>query len=551
MQRAALYARFSSDLQRDQSIEDQLHLCRSHAARMGWRVVAEYSDRARSGASIMGRDGLLELIAASKSGAFDLILVESLDRLSRDQEDLAGLFKRCKFDGIGIEAVHGGTADTVQIGVRSLLGSLFLEDLKNKTRRGMAGVIREGRSAGGRQYGYRPIRGQPGQLEIVEEEAAIVRRIYEEYADGRSGRTIVMQLNKEGVPAPRGREWRANTVIGNKGRGGGILKTQLYEGIIVWGRVRMVVDPATGRRVSRPNDESEWQTAEAPHLRIIAPELVSRVRARQKEMEQDPDIRRRPRKKRLLSGLLKCGACGGPMSAYGTTRGRTYIRCSRVTEAGTCSSTKRVALDGIEETVLYALQLHFADPELVRERIELFIGDRRKVIDDARRDRDKHERRLGEVKRAIDRIVDHLAEGLMDKEEARPKLERLRVERAEAEKALATASEEAAGIELHPATIRRHFLDVQQFRAMVADATVNKDDAKADTIRRLIGEVVVTPGAAYKPPSIEIKGRIGTLLDAPYMAGTTTMIADPKQRAPKVVVQMVAGGRVELPTSGL
>jgi DNA invertase Pin-like site-specific DNA recombinase len=219
MKRAALYARFSSDLQRDQSIEDQLYLCRTHAARMGWQVVAEFCDRARSGASLIGRDGLMELVAASKLDNFDLVVVESLDRLSRDQEDLAGLHKRFKFGGIGLEAVHGGTADTVQIGVRSLLGSLFLEDLKNKTRRGMAGVVREGRNAGGKSYGYKPVPGKPGELVIVEHEAAIVRRVWQEYADGKPPRSIAATLNAENIPAPRGAEWRANTIGGHAGRG--------------------------------------------------------------------------------------------------------------------------------------------------------------------------------------------------------------------------------------------------------------------------------------------------------------------------------------------
>ena len=98
--RTAIYARFSTELQHERSIEDQFALCRAYAAKNGLEVAAVYDDRARSGASILGRDGLMRMMDAARDGAFDVILVEALDRLSRDQEDLAGIWKRLNFLGI-------------------------------------------------------------------------------------------------------------------------------------------------------------------------------------------------------------------------------------------------------------------------------------------------------------------------------------------------------------------------------------------------------------------------------------------------------------------
>jgi len=80
-----------------------------------------------------------------------------------------------QFIGIEIRAVHEGKADAIQVGVRGLVGALYLQDLAHKVRRGMTGVIRDGRHAGGRAYGYRPIAGKPGEMEIVPEEAAVIR----------------------------------------------------------------------------------------------------------------------------------------------------------------------------------------------------------------------------------------------------------------------------------------------------------------------------------------------------------------------------------------
>lgn len=178
MTRTAPYARFSTEQQNDRSIEDQMHLCRTHAERTGLTVTATFSDRARSGASVHGRDGLMDILLAARAGRFDVTLVELLDRLSRDQEDLAGIWKRLTFAGIALRAVHEGTADQVQIGGRGLLGSLYLADPAHKVRRGMDGVVRDGRHAGGRAYGYRSVAGRPGELEIVETEAEVGRRIF-------------------------------------------------------------------------------------------------------------------------------------------------------------------------------------------------------------------------------------------------------------------------------------------------------------------------------------------------------------------------------------
>ena len=96
MTNAVIYARYSSDLQRDASIEDQIRLCKERAKREGWRVTNCYTDHAISGASLI-RPGMQMLLQDAQAGKFDVIIAEAIDRLSRDQEDIAGLFKRFAF----------------------------------------------------------------------------------------------------------------------------------------------------------------------------------------------------------------------------------------------------------------------------------------------------------------------------------------------------------------------------------------------------------------------------------------------------------------------
>lgn len=358
-----MYARFSSELQHERSIDDQVALCRQFAAREGLNVTSVFSDRARSGASILGREGLLELIEAARERRFDIVLVEALDRLSRDQEDLAHLYKRLKFQGIEIRAVHDGRADPIQIGVRGLVGALYLQDLAHKVRRGMAGRVTEGKRPGGRPYGYSLIPGKPGELIINSAEAATVLEIFARYTKGASPRSIAAWLNAQHVKPPRGQRWNASTINGSRQRGNGILHNELYIGQLIWNRLRMIKDPDTGRRVSRLNEESEWRRQEVPGWRIVAQDMWNSAQARTADRERPAHMHRRP--KTLLSGILKCGICGGGMALHGKVGGVRQVRCSRRHESGECSHERAYRLDAIEQRVLEGLREQLRAPELI------------------------------------------------------------------------------------------------------------------------------------------------------------------------------------------
>jgi len=180
--RVAIYARFSSDLQDARSITDQVNLAREHAAQQGWLVVAEFTDAAISGASMANRPALKDLIRAAEAGRFDVLLTESLDRLSRDLADSAALHKQLGYWGVRIVTLAAGDVTKVLVAIKGLLGSIFLDDLAQKTKRGQVGRVKAGRIPGGRCYGHDVVQdGDRGLREINEAEAAIVRRIFAEY----------------------------------------------------------------------------------------------------------------------------------------------------------------------------------------------------------------------------------------------------------------------------------------------------------------------------------------------------------------------------------
>ena len=283
----ALYARYSSDNQRDASIEDQLRLCRNYAGRQNWTIVESYADRAVSGASLM-RVGIQALMSDAQRGRFDVVLAEALDRISRDQEDVAGVFKRLRFAGVTIMALSEGDICELHVGLKGTMIALFLKDLAAKTHRGIRGRVEKGKYSGGNCYGYRVAKrldagGEPirGEREIVPEEAEIIRRIFRDFAAGLSPRRIVSALNKSGIPGPDGGLWVESSLRGNRRLGTGILNNELYVGRMVWNRQRRMKNPHTGGRVLRLNPQSEWIRVDVPELRIIDDDLWQAVKERQ------------------------------------------------------------------------------------------------------------------------------------------------------------------------------------------------------------------------------------------------------------------------------
>ncbi|MEP9389611.1 recombinase family protein [Mesorhizobium sp. KR9-304] len=535
MKRAAIYARYSSDLQTDRSIDDQVALCTAHAAKSGLAVTAVYDDRARSGASIMGRDGLLAVMDAARDRAFDVLVVEALDRLSRDQEDLAGIYKRLTHVGVEIRAVHDGTADIVQIGIRGLVGALYLQDLAQKVRRGMAGVVRDGRNAGGRAYGYAPVAGRAGELAIVPEEAAIVLRIFSEYVDGRVPRDIAGSLNADGVAPPRGHYWQGSTINGSRRRESGILQNAAYDGRLVWNRTRFVKDPDTGRRISRVNDRAEWQEQAAEHLRIVPRELFAAAAARKRAA--GGERRQAPKNGRLLSGLLRCGACGAGMSVKDRMGRQTRIMCTRAKEARACAHTRPYAIEPIEAAVLDALRRNLADRRLLDHYVACYNDEHRRLHSGEGAAREKAAQRLAAARRELARTVDCLIKGVISEAEASAGLPQLRAEVAELEARLSRLPEPPKVVTLKPALISRYIRDLERLEAEVAANEGFVSGEAKRLVRELVTAVRVTPTSAGQPPHVDVEGYL------------TSLVAG--QRAISRGGSMVAEEGVEPPTPGL
>ncbi len=136
MARAAIYARYSSDLQSASSIDDQIRLCRERLEAEGHVLIEAHTDYAISGGALKSRPGMQALLADAQAGRFDLVYAEALDRVSRDQEDIAAIYKRLSHADVQLITLAEGEISELHIGLKGTMNALFLKDLAQKTKRG-------------------------------------------------------------------------------------------------------------------------------------------------------------------------------------------------------------------------------------------------------------------------------------------------------------------------------------------------------------------------------------------------------------------------------
>ncbi len=336
----AIYARYSSELQNPRSCDDQITELRQVLERRGGRFDdgLVFRDTEVSG-GVWQRSGLQALLRAVESGRIQRIFVEDLSRLSRDKEDAARIEKLFAFSGVSVVTLDGAVYDgsagsSLAYTFLSAGNAQYLKDLGAKTRRGLRGAHRDGKSTGGRCFGFR---ARGGKIEVNEDEAAIVRRMFGMYLGGDGYATIAQKLTGQGIAAPR-----------SKRRAGGgwvhtcvreMLRNPKYIGEFSFGRRKWQRHPTSRKRVARVNDDVDVLREERPDLAIVDRPTWDAVQVRLDEHARNYKARAIPHQKTgyLLTGLLKCGCCGALMQISGGSPHR-YYRCVSNRKRGDCSN---------------------------------------------------------------------------------------------------------------------------------------------------------------------------------------------------------------------
>ena len=538
--RAAIYCRFSSDLQKPTSLADQERICRQYIEQQGWTTVEVYADAAISG-SHDHRPGYQRMLNDARRGVFQVLVAEDLDRLNRRLEHSANLYSRLEFVGIDIHALTHGKIGDLHVGISGLLGEMFIKNLAQKTRRGLEGRVRAGKSGGGRCYGYDVVLGSDGSGQSVtgerrvnEAEAEVVREIFRCFATGEGPRAVARRLNERGVPGPYGHPWGDTTIRGHAKKGTGILNNELYRGRLVWGRQRFVKDPATGRRVARLNPAGSEVVVDVPHLQIVDDQLWDAVKRRQAEVSRpltDPrtttPLNDLHRPRFLLSGLLMCGVCGGGF----TITAKDRYGCARRGRQGTCPNNRGIKRQELERRVLDGLRSSLVTPELVAEFISEYQAEWNRLQGERRAAAGQRNRKLGDVSRRIAGIVDAIERGIITPT-TKQRLEALEAEKAELERAPVEAPLPA----IHPNLAQVYRNKVARLEEELADPEIAAE-AKS-VLRSMIKTIKITPGAKRGEVHLELYGELAAVL----AAGQAKRNKDGTPVA-QIQVSVVAGAR--------
>ena len=355
------------------SLDVQSKGCDEHIGRMGFagEERVDYVDDGRAGDDFLGRTGLRQLLADAKRG--DVIVCRDQSRLGRDAIEVTLVVRdlvrdracRLFYYASGQEVMFANAIDQATTFIQGTGHQMELEAIRSRTREGLRSRVRAGRIAGGACYGYTLERKSDGfgrrfTIAVVNDaEAPIVERIYREYLAGRGHKQIAHQLNHDGVPAPS---------AGRRGSGSWapsavrtILLNPRYRGVYVHGRIKKVRQAGGIVRVKA--DPTEMLTVEIPEWRIVDDATWFAVNA--KFTSRGPGAKR-PASKYPLTGIAKCGSCGGAIAAarvqaYGGPNVRVLCYgCAKHHERGSsvCDVKVHQPMAEVEAALVEHLQQH-------------------------------------------------------------------------------------------------------------------------------------------------------------------------------------------------
>ena len=434
--KAAIYARYSSDNQRPESITDQITACQALADSREYVVDAAhvYKDEAKSGA-LRDRPGLEALLTAARARQFEAVVVDDLSRLSRDNHFLLTLYAEFRFNGVRIISRADSLDsddDHAKLGfqMRGIVNELYLDDLREKTLRGQKGQKSRGFTVGEATFGYRSVpvgemrvdrRGRPRpdgyRMVVHAPEADVVLRIFRAFSAGTSITTLVKQLNLEQVPGRRKlhKPWSASTVSR-------ILKNPKYVGRWIWNRTETRRDPKTGRKRKFSKPETEWHVSQNEDLRIVPQETWERVVARWMEVDRawphrQGRVRASGRQRsyvkanppHLLSGTLICGVCGSGMGQV-SGKGSGYYGCLGAVR-GACCNKLLVSRKVAEKAILAAFQERLEDANSIRYVLDQVETEVRRLQAHVPEEIQMKEAALATEERRIANYIDFIGEG--------------------------------------------------------------------------------------------------------------------------------------------
>ena len=466
MKRAAAYARYSSDRQSDISIEAQLEEIKRFAREKGYEIVAVYTDRAQS-ASTDERPQFQKMVEDAKKGLFDAVIVHKVDRFSRNMYDAVvykALLKKHNVELLSVsEAIGDDPSGELIFHITTSVADWYRKNLANEILTKTRYVAAKGYQGGGKPpfgYGLIEVRDEQGKTRkkyvINEEEANVVREIFELAARGFSLARIARILNEKGHRTRRGNVWTARSIYE-------ILRNEKYMGVMTWCK-------GTKRNYhARRNDTL--------YVEGVIPAIVDRELWEKARKTAHVQARRSKKREYKLLGIVYCW-CGSPMTAG---QGGNYprYRCAKA-QRERIRGHAAVGVNKLENFVFSAIKHRFLEninfealAESINRKFEQEAiedsGEKMKLLEE-----------LQEIQIQIDNAVNAILKGV-EVEELRDKLEKLKQRQTEIKRRL---SERKRTTLVTVETLKKDWPKIEQMfrehpeelaRSLIKRITIHKD----------------------------------------------------------------------------
>ncbi len=407
--KAAAYARYSSDNQRDESIDAQIRAINDYAQRSGYEIVKVYADKAKS-ATTDKRPEFQQMIQDSNLQLFDAVIVHKLDRFSRDKYDSTTYKRKLKKNGVRLlsvmENLDGSPESVILESLLEGMAEYYSKNLAREVMKGMKETAYQCKHTGGIPPLGFDIDPETRKYVINEKEAKAVREIFALYLDGYGYRKMVTILNQKGYTTKKGRPFGKNGIHE-------ILRNEKYSGIYVFNRSASK-DDFGNRNNHQDKDDEAIIRIEGGIPAIISKEDFQKAMVKMAANKRHPGFYR-AKEIYLLSGLIFCGECGHAMQGNHRKESKNrpkYIsyRCGNRDRTKQCDN-KEIRKEYVEMYVLDQLQKQIFNEKAIPRLVQLLNDYQAKS--DIQNAWDLHdlEEHLAVIKQQIDNIVRAIEQG--------------------------------------------------------------------------------------------------------------------------------------------
>lgn len=427
--RVGIYARLSSEDNRESTLNNQIHLLKNHVdVQADMRLVDVYSDNGFSGTNFR-RPEFSRMMEDAKRGRIDCIVVKDLSRLGRDYIETGNFienifpFLNIRFVAVtdGFDTKDGNGMQSTVASIKNLVNDVYAKDISRKIISSFRTKQKNGEYIGlVAPYGYLKSKENKNQFVVDEETAPVVRKIFCFYAEGKGLDTIARLLDKEAIDCPRKYRHRIGITKSERYRysrwGRSAVKTILmnraYIGDMVQGKVKQELCNNLSKQYV---DKKEWIAVEGTHEAVVDKELFFAVQEMleekcrvQAEKREKSEIKNH-KEENVLKGYLRCGCCGKSFNLAQNMRGEKITRqyyCSgyQTLRLAFCMNKDRIDKDELEQAVMECIQtciLQFVEDGLLRQKKPVAVDDSGKS-------------RIGEIDRELASLAGKMADLYQD-----------------------------------------------------------------------------------------------------------------------------------------